>query len=176
MGNREIKKSRLNKYKRYDNSLLRADKTMINGRVPELTIKFTERPQNIPQEGKKMTIEVKSENGFAVRAEVNRKSLNKIVKKMDMWNEWVASLSGKMKSMSAEGVIELDEAGINIFEIVPRGNKTETETTTTPEKAPQKNQEKQQQTKEVKTEDKAAAKNKPKVKPKAKPNVKEQIV
>ena len=93
---------------------------MITGRIPELTIKFTERPQNIPEEGKKVTIEVKSENNYTVRAFVNRKSLKKIVNKMDMWNDWVASLSGKMKSLSAEGVIELDEAGINIFEIVPK--------------------------------------------------------
>ena len=86
---------------------------MINGRIPELTIKFTSRPKNIPEEGKKVMIEVKSENDFTVRAEVNRKSLKKIVNKMDIWDKWVASLSGKMKSMSASGVIELDEAGIN---------------------------------------------------------------
>lgn len=113
---------------------------MIQGRIPELTIKFTERPQQIPEEGKKVTIEVKSENDYTVRAEVNRKSLRKIVNKMDTWEQWVASLSGKMKSMSPEGIIELDEAGINIFEIVPRGNKTETNS----EKSPAKNQAKQQ--------------------------------
>ena len=145
---------------------------MITGRIPELTIKFTERPQNIPEEGKKVTIEVKSENNYTVRAEVNRKSLKKIVNKMDMWNEWVASLSGKMRSLSAEGVIELDEAGINIFEIVPKEKKV---TQTTPEKAPQQNQGKQQVEQETKPTGKAPAKNKPKAKPKAKPNVKEKI-
>ena len=82
--------------------IVKVEATMINGRIPELTIKFTERPQTLPEEGKKVMIEVKSENGFTVRAEVNRKSLKKIVNKMDMWNEWVASLSGKMKSMSAD--------------------------------------------------------------------------
>lgn len=145
---------------------------MLQGRIPELTIKFTERPQTIPEEGKKVTIEVKSENNYTVRAEVNRKSLKKILNKMDMWNEWVASLSGKMRSLSAEGVIELDEAGINIFEIVPREKKA---TQTTPEKAPQQNQTKQQAKQETKATGKAPAKNKPKAKPKAKPNVKEKI-
>ncbi|MEM9507729.1 MAG: hypothetical protein AAGA16_08570 [Cyanobacteria bacterium P01_E01_bin.35] len=145
---------------------------MITGRIPELTIKFTEPPQNIPEEGKKVTIEVKSENNYTVRAEVNRKSLKKIVNKMDMWNEWVASLSGKMRNLSAEGVIQLDEAGINIFEIVPKEKKV---TQTTPEKAPQQNQGKQQVEQETKPTGKAPAKNKPKAKPKAKPNVKEKI-
>ncbi len=146
---------------------------MINGRVPELTIKFTEKPQNIPEEGKKALIEVKSENDFTVRAEVNRKSLNKIVKKMDIWEQWVASLSGKMKSMSAEGVIELDEAGINIFEIVSREKKAADVNT---EKAPQNNQTKQKVKQETKsTGKKAPINNKPKAKPKTKPNVKEKI-
>ncbi len=52
---------------------------MIQGRIPELTIKFTERPQNIPTEGKKVTIEVKGENDIAIKAQVNRKSLKKVV-------------------------------------------------------------------------------------------------
>ena len=73
---------------------------MIQGRIPELTIKFTERPQNLPEEGKKVVIEVKGENKITVKAEVNRKSLKKVVGKMDTWNNWVASLSGKMKSIS----------------------------------------------------------------------------
>ena len=146
--------------------IVKVEATMINGRIPELTIKFTERPQTLPEEGKKVMIEVKSENGFTVRAEVNRKSLKKIVNKMDMWNEWVASLSGKMKSMSAEGLIELEEAGINIFEIVPREKKA---AETTSEKSPQNNQTKQQVKQETKpTGKKAPVNNKPKAKPKTK--------
>ena len=146
---------------------------MITGRIPELTIKFTERPQNIPEEGKKVMLEVRGENDITVKAEVNRKSLKKIVKKMDTWDQWVASLSGKMKSMSAEGLIELDEAGINIFEIVPRGNKTETKTEKPPAK--EQNQVKQQAKGNTDPQGKpqATAKNKPKAKPKAKPQVKE---
>ena len=145
---------------------------MITGRIPELTIKFTERPQNIPEEGKKVVLEVRGENDITVKAEVNRKSLKKIVKKMDTWDQWVASLSGKMKSLSAAGLIELDEAGINIFEIVPKDKKV---TQTTPEKAPQQNQSKQQVKQETKPTGKDPDKNKPKARPKTKPNVKEKI-
>ena len=64
---------------------------MINGRIPELTIKFTERLQNIPTEGKKVTIEVKGENDIAIKAQVNRKSLKKVVTKIDTWENWVAA-------------------------------------------------------------------------------------
>ena len=145
---------------------------MITGRIPELTIKFTERPQNIPEEGKKVVLEVRGENDITVKAEVNRKSLKKIVKKMDTWDQWVASLSGKMKSLSAAGLIELDEAGINIFEIVPKDKKVPQ---TTPEKAPQQNQSKQQVKQETKQTGKAPAQNKPKARPKSKSNVKEKI-
>ena len=109
--------------------LLFLRKNMINGRIPELTIKFTERPQNIPTEGKKATIEIKGENDIAVKAEVNRKSLKKVVTKMDTWENWVAALSGKMQSISAEGVVELVDAGINIFEIKQKEPKPAPEST-----------------------------------------------
>lgn len=102
---------------------------MINGRIPELTIKFTERPQNLPSEGKKVVIEVKGENDIAVKAEVNRKSLKKIVEKMDVWENWVAALSGKMQSISNDGVVELVDAGINIFEIKAKESKPSSEST-----------------------------------------------
>jgi len=102
---------------------------MIQGRIPELTIKFTERPQNIPTEGKKATIEIKGENDIAVKAEVNRKSLKKVVTKMDTWENWVAALSGKMQSISTDGVVELVDAGINIFEIKPKEPKPAPEST-----------------------------------------------
>ena len=102
---------------------------MINGRIPELTIKFTERPQNIPEQGKKAIIEIKGENDIAVKAEVNRKSLKKVVTKMDTWENWVAALSGKMQSISADGVVELVDAGINIFEIKKKEPKPTPEST-----------------------------------------------
>ncbi len=35
---------------------------------------------------------------------------------MDEYDEWVGALSGKIKSVSADGVIELETAGVNVFE------------------------------------------------------------
>ncbi len=55
---------------------------MINGRQPEMTVKFNERP-NVPAQGKKVTLQVTGENGIVVKAELNRKTLAKQVEKMD---------------------------------------------------------------------------------------------
>lgn len=88
---------------------------MIQGKIPEITIKFSEQPE-LPAEGKKVTIEVKGENDVVVKAEVNRKTLKKQVAKMEEFEEWVAALSGKIQSISAEGVIELEGAGLQVFE------------------------------------------------------------
>ena len=35
---------------------------------------------------------------------------------MDEYEEWVGALSGKIKSISPSGVIELESAGVNVFE------------------------------------------------------------
>ena len=88
---------------------------MIKGRIPEITIKFSEQP-SLPTEGKKVTLEVRGENNVTVKAEVNRKTLKKQVAKMDEFEDWVASLSGKIKGISADGVIELEGAGLQVFE------------------------------------------------------------
>ena len=88
---------------------------MIIGRIPEITIKFTEKP-DLPTEGKKVTLEIQSENNVIVKAEVNRKTLKKQVAKMDEYDEWVGALSGKIKSISTDGVIEVESAGVNVFE------------------------------------------------------------
>ena len=88
---------------------------MIQGRIPEITIKFSEQPE-LPTEGKKVTLEVKGENDITVRAELNRKTLKKQVNRMEQFEEWVAALSGKIQSISAEGVIELEGAGLQVFE------------------------------------------------------------
>ncbi len=89
---------------------------LIAGRTPELTIKFTEKPE-LPEQGKKVALEVKAENGAVVRAEVNRKTLKKQLTKAETegWDSWIAVLSGKMSSFSEEGVIELEGAGVSIF-------------------------------------------------------------
>ena len=55
---------------------------MINGRQPEMTVKFSERP-SLPAQGKKVTLQVTGENGIVVKAELNRKTLKKQVEKMD---------------------------------------------------------------------------------------------
>ncbi len=59
---------------------------MITGRIPEITIKFTERP-DLPTEGKKVILEIQGENNVTVKAEVNRKTLKKQVAKMDEYEE-----------------------------------------------------------------------------------------
>ena len=35
---------------------------------------------------------------------------------MDEYEDWIAALSGKIKSVSADGVIELESAGLQVFE------------------------------------------------------------
>ncbi len=88
---------------------------MIEGRIPELSIKFETRP-DLPETGKKVTLQVTGENRIAVRASINRKTLKKQVEKMDSFEQWVGVLSGKMQSIADDGVIELEGAGMNIFE------------------------------------------------------------
>ncbi len=88
---------------------------MIQGRIPEVTIKFNSKP-DLPTEGKKVTLEIQGENNVTVKAEVNRKTLKKQVAKMDEFEDWIAALSGKIKSVSADGVIELEGAGLQVFE------------------------------------------------------------
>ena len=88
---------------------------MITGRKPEITVKFTERP-NVPEQGKKVVLQVKEESGVVVKAEINRKTLKRQVEKMDSFADWIAALSGKIASVSPEGVIELEAASVNVFE------------------------------------------------------------
>ena len=49
---------------------------MITGRIPEITIKFSDKP-DLPTEGKKVTVEIQGENNVTVKAEVNRKTIKK---------------------------------------------------------------------------------------------------
>ena len=92
---------------------------MINGRQPEMTVKFTQRP-DVPAQGKKVTLQVTGENGIVVKAELNRKSLKKQVEKMDSFADWVGALSGKIARISPDGVIQLESAGVNVFEKKPK--------------------------------------------------------
>ena len=88
---------------------------MIDGRIPELSIKFNTRP-DLPETGKKVTLQITGENGIVVRASLNRKTLKKQVEKMDSFNEWVGVLSGRMSQIGEDGIIELEGAGMNVFE------------------------------------------------------------
>lgn len=88
---------------------------MVKGRVPEITIKFSE-PVECPLEGKKVTVEIEGENNVTVKAELNRKTLKKQVAKMEEYEEWVGALSGKIKSISPDGVVEIEGAGLQVFE------------------------------------------------------------
>jgi hypothetical protein len=88
---------------------------MIAGKTPEITIKFTTRP-DLPDSGKKVMLQVTGENGVVVKAELNRKTLQKQIEKMDSFPDWVAVLSGKIAQVTSEGIVELESAGINVFE------------------------------------------------------------
>jgi hypothetical protein len=99
---------------------------MLEGKVPEVTIKFSQKPE-IPSEGKTITLQIKGENGISVRAEIARKNLSKQIEKMESFEEWVAALSGKMVEIAPDGVIELEGAGINVFE--KKGKEVEKEKT-----------------------------------------------
>jgi hypothetical protein len=90
-------------------------KSVIEGKQPEMTVKFSERPM-LPEQGKKVTLEVRGEGGIVVRAELNRKTLAKHVEKMDSYADWVGALSGKVAKISAEGIVELETAGVQVFE------------------------------------------------------------
>jgi len=88
---------------------------MVKGRIPEITVKFNEKIE-LPSEGKKVSIEVQGENAIRVRAELNRKTLKKQVAKMEEFEDWVGALSGKITQVTPEGVIELEAAGVQVFE------------------------------------------------------------
>ena len=88
---------------------------MIQGRTPEITIKFNSLP-DLPTEGKKVTLEILSENNLKLKAELNRKTLKKQVAKMEEYSNWIGALSGKIKSIAPGGIVELEGAGVQIFE------------------------------------------------------------
>jgi hypothetical protein len=88
---------------------------MIQGKQPEMTVKFTTRPE-LPEQGKTVILEVTGDNGITLRATLNRKTLAKQVQKMDSFADWVAALSGKVARLSADGTIELDAASVTVFE------------------------------------------------------------
>jgi len=91
----------------------------IPAKQPEVTINFSTRP-DCPDEGKTFTLELTGEKGIKVRAELNRKNFRKQAEKMDSFSEWVAALSGKIAQILPDGTIELEGAGVNVFEKVSK--------------------------------------------------------
>jgi hypothetical protein len=110
------------------------DLIMIAGKTPEITIKFTTRP-DLPDSAKKVMLQVTGENGVVVKAELNRKTLQKQIEKMDSYADWVAVLSGKIAQVTPEGIVELDSAGINVFEKKQKIAPQETDSQTSIQKA-----------------------------------------
>ena len=88
---------------------------MIPGKQPEITVKFNTRP-DLPEVGKVVVLEITSEQGLSVRANLNRKTLKKQVEKMDTFTTWIAALSGKVARIDQGGVIELEAASVTVFE------------------------------------------------------------
>ena len=88
---------------------------MINGKQPEITVKFTERPE-VPEQGKKVGLQVTGENGIVVKGELNRKTLAKQVQKIDNFEEWIGAFSGSISEITPEGVVILERGSVQIFE------------------------------------------------------------
>ena len=93
----------------------KADIVMIKGRNPQILVKFEEKPV-VPAEGKKIALEINSDEGIRVRVLVKRKTLNKLLEKMESYESWVGSMVGKIKQVLPNGVIELESAGIQVYE------------------------------------------------------------
>lgn len=89
-------------------------KDLIQGKIPEITIKFSQKPI-CSTEGKKVTLKICAENNIIIKATLNGKSLRKAVAKMDEYEEWVASISGQIAHLSGN-ILTLESAGIQVFE------------------------------------------------------------
>ena len=99
---------------------------MVQGRIPEIAIRFYQRPE-LPVQGKKVVLEIQGENNVIVKAEVNRKTLKRQVAGIDEYENWVGVVSGKIAQITADGEIELENAGVRIFEKKKKEPKPEAE-------------------------------------------------
>ena len=99
---------------------------MIQGKTPEITIKFSSLPE-LPTEGKKVTVEILSENNLKIKAELNRKTLKKQVSKMEEYENWIGAMSGKIKTIAPGGIVELESAGIQVFEVKAKDSEAKSE-------------------------------------------------
>ncbi len=123
------KKSPNQSSKLEETTVIESEIIMVNGKQPEITVKFTERPQ-LPEQGKKVTLQVTGENGIVVKALLNRKTLAKQVQKMDSFSDWVAALSGKISEITTEGMVILEAGNVQVFEKKQKVKSEEKETKT----------------------------------------------
>ena len=109
------KKAKKSKDKAVQSPVIESPIIMLNGKQPEITVKFTERPE-LPEQGKKVTLQVTGENGIIVKGELNRKTLAKQVQKIDNFEDWIGALSGTISEITSEGVVILERGSVQIFE------------------------------------------------------------
>lgn len=95
----------------------------IKANIPDITVKFKQHLGAIPEQGKKVELQFVSENGFKIRALVNRKSLQKVFNKMSEYQDWLAVVNGKLAEIDGAGFLVIEEAGIQIFEVKPKEKK-----------------------------------------------------
>ncbi len=109
------KPSQTSKKSPTESTVIESPIIMINGKQPEITVKFTERPE-LPEQGKKVELQVTGENGIVVKGELNRKTLAKQVQKIDNFDDWIGAFSGTISEITSEGVIILERGSVQIFE------------------------------------------------------------
>ncbi len=113
---KSVNKKKTNQVQRSQKQLLQEIPTiMINGKQAEITVKFTERPE-LPEQGKKVELQVTGENGIIVKGELNRKTLAKQVQKIDNFEEWIGAFSGTISEITDQGVVILERGSVQIFE------------------------------------------------------------
>ncbi len=119
---RPTRKSKLEKI-----TVIESPTIMISGKQPEITVKFTERPE-LPEQGKKVTLQVTGENGIVIKGELNRKTLAKQVQKIDNFEDWIGAFSGTISEITSEGVVILERGSVQIFERKKKVKSSDSET------------------------------------------------
>lgn len=100
------------------NITINKNKKMINSRIPEITIKFTQE-LTLPVEGKKVNIAFKSENGLNILAEVTRKTAAKQLKKTEEFEDWIGAVAGKIDKIENNTIFVI-QASLQVFEKKPK--------------------------------------------------------
>lgn len=85
----------------------------------EITLKFNELPQAVPEANKKVRIELTDQNGITFTALINGKSWRKAEADAASFSEWGGAVSGKLGQSTSNG-FEVIDAGIKVFERQPK--------------------------------------------------------